>query len=360
MGDLHTDAGAGLRYSSDDEPGIRRRGHKRPRYVDDRTGRDVSDDATLARIRALAIPPAWTDVWICPRADGHVQATGRDAKGRKQYRYHADYRAHRESAKFADLVPFGESLGDLRRAIDADLRRHDLGQERVLALVLALLDRTAIRIGNESYAKANKTFGLTTLRDNHVDISGATVAFCFVGKSAKRHEVKLTDRRLAGLVRRCRDIPGQQLFQWQDDDGGRHGIQSDDVNGRLRELTGLDVTAKTFRTWHASVGAAALLAGQPLPESQRGVNSAVVEVCDEIASTLGNTRAVARASYVHPAVPAAFEAGVLHDWWRDGPSRSAGGLEPDERRLLAVLRKAKRRGLGSAPAKVTKATRSAA
>lgn len=349
-----------LRYCSDDAPGIRRRGHARPTYLDDRTGDPVRDEATLERIRALAIPPAWTDVWICPHPDGHVQATGRDAKGRKQYRYHADYRAQRETAKFADLVPFGEALGDLRKAIDADLRRPDLGQDRVLALVLALLDRTAIRIGNESYARANKTFGLTTLRDKHVDITGSTVAFCFVGKGAKRHEVEVTDRRLAPLVRRCRDIPGQQLFQWQDADGNRHGIQSDDVNGRLRELTGLDVTAKTFRTWHASVGAAALLAGQPLPESQRGVNSAVVEVCDEIAATLGNTRAVARASYVHPAVPAAFEAGLLHDWWRDGPTRSAGGLAPDERKLLAVLRKAKRRDLGAGPGKVTKGTRRAA
>jgi DNA topoisomerase-1 len=360
MGDRHTAADAGLRHSTDDAPGIRRRGRKRFTYVDDRDDSEVTDDATLDRIARLAIPPAWTDVWICRHARGHVQATGRDVKGRKQYRYHADYRAHRESTKFADLVPFGESLGGLRKAIDADLRRHDLGEDRVLALVLALLDRTAIRIGNESYAKANKTFGLTTLRDKHVDISGSTVAFCFVGKGSKRHEVTLTDRRLATLVRRCRDVPGQQLFQWQDDDGGRHGIQSDDVNRRLRELTGLEVTAKTFRTWHASVGAAALLAGQPLPESQRGANSAVVEVCDEIANTLGNTRTVARASYVHPVVPAAFEAGLLHDWWREGPTRSAGGLEPDERKLLVVLRKAKRRGLATAPAKVTKGARAAA
>jgi DNA topoisomerase I len=191
-----------LRYCSDDAPGLRRRGHKRPRYVDDRTGRVVDDEATLARIRSLAIPPAWTDVWICPHPDGHIQATGRDAKGRKQYRYHPEYRAQRESAKFADLVPFGEALGDLRRAIDADLRRPDLGQDRVVALVLALLDKTAIRIGNQSYAKANKTFGLTTLRDGHASIEGSTVAFCFVGKAGKRHEVKVSDRRLAGLVRR--------------------------------------------------------------------------------------------------------------------------------------------------------------
>jgi DNA topoisomerase I len=359
VGTDHIAVGAGLRYWTDDAPGLRRRGRSRFTYADDRSGHDVRDPATLDRIAALVIPPAWTDVWICPDPRGHIQATGRDAKGRKQYRYHADYRSQRESAKFADLVPFGESLGALRRAIDDDLDRRDLGEDRVLALVLALLDRTAIRIGNESYARANKTFGLTTLRDKHVEVSGSTVAFCFVGKGDKRHEVKLTDRRLAGLVQRCRDLPGQQLFQWEDPDGTRHVVQSDDVNARLRDLTGLDVTAKSFRTWHASVGAATLLAGQPLPGSARQANSAVVEVCEEVAVTLGNTRTVARASYVHPAVPAAFEAGLLHDWWRDGPSRAARGLEPEERKLLAVLRKARRRGLGASPVKVTRA-RSAA
>jgi DNA topoisomerase-1 len=351
--------GTALQHCTDDAPGLRRKGRKRFTYVDDRTGDEVHDPATLERIAALAIPPAWTDVWICPAANGHVQATGRDAKGRKQYRYHADFRAQRESEKFADLVPFGEVLGDVRAAIHDDLRGRGLDEDRVVALVLSLLDRTAIRIGNESYAKENKTFGLTTMRSNHVDVTGSKVAFCFVGKAGKAHEVSVEDRRLASLVRKCQQLPGQLLFQYEDDDGGLHPVRSDDVNQRLRALTGLDVTAKTFRTWHASVGAATLLAGQPLPESQRQANSAVVEVCEEVAATLGNTRTVARASYVHPAVPAAFEAGVLHDWWRDGPSRAAKGLTPAERKLLAVLRKARRRGLGLAP-KVTKATRSAA
>lgn len=334
-----------LRHSADDRPGIRRRGRKRFTYVDERTGRQVTRPAELERIAALAVPPAWTDVWICPDPVGHVQATGRDARGRKQYRYHRDYRARRESEKFADLIPFGEALGDLRRAIDTDLRHRDLGQERVLALVLSLLDRTAIRVGNESYARDNKTFGLTTLRSRHVDVRGGTMAFCFVGKGEKRHEVQVQDRRLASLVRRCRQLPGQLLFQWEDDDGTVHPVRSDDVNDRLREITGLDVTAKTFRTWHASVGAATLLAGQPLPGSAQAANSAVVEVCEEVAASLGNTRAVARASYVHPAVTASFEEGLLHDWWRDGPSRAAKGLDPEERRLLVVLRKAKARRL---------------
>jgi DNA topoisomerase-1 len=343
----------GLRHSADDRPGIRRRGTKRFTYTDDRTDHPVTDRATLDRIASLAIPPAWTGVWICRDPLGHIQATGRDAKGRKQYRYHPEYRAQRESEKFADLIPFGESLADLRSTIDADLRRGDLGEERILALVLSLLDRTAIRVGNESYARDNKTFGLTTMRARHADVHGSTVDFCFVGKGDKRHEVSVEDRRLATLVRRCRQLPGQLLFQWQDDDGALHPVRSDDVNDRLREVTGLDVTAKTFRTWHASVGAATLLAGQPLPESTRAANSAVVEVCEEVATSLGNTRTVARASYVHPAVTASFEAGVLHDWWRDGPSRSAKGLAPEERKLLAVLRRARRRGLGVARSAAT-------
>jgi DNA topoisomerase-1 len=334
-----------LRHSTDASPGIARRGRARFRYVDQRSGADVVDGTVLDRIAALAIPPAWQDVWICRDARGHVQATGRDARGRKQYRYHADYRARREEEKFADLVPFGEALGGLRHAIDDDLGRHDLGQDRVLALVLALLDRTAIRVGNESYAKENKTFGLTTLRSRHVSVGSSSIELCFIGKGDKRQTVSLHDRRLAGLVRRCSQLPGQLLFQWESDDGAVHPVRSDDVNRRLRELTDIDVTAKTFRTWHASVGAASLLAGHPLPASTRAAASAVVAVCDEVASTLGNTRAVARASYVHPAVPAAFEAGLLHRWWEAGPKRAAGGLEPEERRLLEVLRQSRRRRL---------------
>lgn len=352
-----------LRHSTDEMPGFRRCGRKRFTYIDQRTGKELRRRADLERIAALVIPPAWTDVWICADPRGHIQATGRDAKGRKQYRYHPSYRAHRESEKFADLIPFGEVLGDVRRRIADDLARRDLGEERVLALVLALLDRTAIRIGNESYARANATFGLTTMRSRHVAVNGSTIAFCFVGKGDKRHEVELNDRRLASLVRRCRQLPGQLLFQWEDGNGALHPVRSDDVNAALRDWTGLEVTAKTFRIWHASVGAASLLAGQPLPESARAANSAVVEVCEEVAASLGNTRAVARASYVHPAVTAAFEEGVLHDWWRDGPSRKAGGLDPEERKLLAVLRKARRRGLGTRPTPkggVTRATTSSA
>ena len=338
-----------LVHSSDEEPGIRRRrAGKRWHYVDP-SGKRITDRATIARIDALAIPPAWTDVWICPRPTGHVQATGRDARGRKQYRYHAVFRARREEVKFADLIPFGESLGGLRRQLDADLKLAGLPEERVLALVITLLDRTRMRVGNEDYAQTNKTFGLTTLRDRHVTFAGDGLTFCFVGKGGRKHDVCLDDPKLAKLVRRCRDLPGQQLFQWEDDDGVRHPVGSTRVNERIRELAGLDVTAKTFRTWGASVRAAELLAAEEPPETQRQAKAAVLEAVDEVAAELGNTRTVARASYVHPAVPAAYEAGRLAEWWADGPTRAAAGLLPEERRLLAVLRRARRAGLGIAP-----------
>jgi DNA topoisomerase-1 len=338
-----------LTHSSDDGPGIRRRGRKRFAYLDDR-GRPVTDPATLDRIASLAIPPAWTDVWICPRPDGHVQATGRDARGRKQYRYHPLFRARREEQKFADLIPFGEALGSLRARLDADLRLPGLPEEKVLALVVALLDRTRIRVGNDEYASTNGTFGLTTLRDRHVRFSEGGLRFCFVGKGGRRHDVCLDDARLARLVRRCRDLPGQQLFQFEDDGGELRPVGSAMVNERIRALSGLDVTAKTFRTWGATVRAAELLALNGEPATTREATSTVLEAVDEVAAELGNTRAVARASYVHPAVPAAYEAGRLAEWWADGPSRSAGGLEPPERKLLAVLRRARRAVLGTARA----------
>jgi DNA topoisomerase-1 len=342
------DAGE-LRYVRDDEPGLRRRGRRRFVYVEDLTGERVRDERVRERIRRLVIPPAWRDVWICADPLGHIQATGRDARGRKQYRYHPAYRALREREKFADLVPFGEALGDLRAQVQCDLALPGLCQERVVALAIDLLDRTAIRVGNEAYARDNRTFGLTTLRARHVEVSGSMVSFEFPGKGAHGYEIELVDRRLARLVRRCRQLPGQLLFQYLDEDGVVRPVRSDDVNDLLRALTGLDATAKTFRTWHATVRAARILADAGPPRSERAARSAVAAACDEVGDWLGNTRAVCRASYVHPAVPAAFEAGVLGGWWRDGPTRRAGNLDADERRLLAVLRRARRRGLGTAP-----------
>lgn len=342
---------ADLVHTSDADPGIRRRGRSRFRYVDDTTGEPVRHRPTLARIQALAVPPAWSDVWICTDERGHLQATGRDARGRKQYRYHAAFRAQREQEKFADLVPFGESLGAVRAAIDQDLAAGGWTHERVTALVLALLDRTHLRIGNERYADENRTFGLTTLRGRHLVADSGTVGLRFRGKGGTQVETTIDDRRLAGLVRRCSQLPGQMLFQWRDDDGELHPVRSSDVNERLRQLTDLAVSAKTFRVWGASLQAATLLADAGPPVSQREARRTVLEAVDEVAEHLGNTRAVCRASYVHPSVPAAYEAGRLEDWWRDGPSRSAQGLSADERRLLGVLRRARRASLGAAPAR---------
>jgi len=340
----------GLVFSSDDEPGIQRRGRQRFRYLDADTGKEVRDRNTLDRIDALVIPPAWASVWICRAANGHLQATGRDARRRKQYRYHTVYRSQRESEKFADLIPFGEALGPLRGRLRNDLGNKEWDFDHVVALVLALLDETHVRVGNEHYARENGTFGLTTLRNKHLKADGSTPVLHFVGKGGKEHEVAIDDRQLARQVRRCRQLPGQQLFQWVDVTGNRHPVRSGDVNERLRELTGIEVTAKTFRTWGATVRAAELLAESGAPATKTEANQTIVAAVDEVAEVLGNTRAVARSSYVHPAVVDAYEQGRLPDWWRDGPTRAASGLEPEERKLLAVLRKARRAGLGAAPA----------
>ena len=336
--------GDGLTFSSDSDPGIRRRGAKRFRYIDETSGHVVRAKSTLARIEGLVIPPAWTNVWICAAANGHIQATGRDARGRKQYRYHAAYRARREAEKFSDLVPFGEALGPLRTKVRDDLDGGEWDFDHVVALVLALLDTTHIRVGNEHYARENGTFGLTTLRNRHVRVDGRNARLHFVGKGGKEHDVDIEDRLLAKEVRRCLQLPGQLLFQWIDARGERHPVSSSDVNERLREVTGLDVTAKTFRTWGASVRAAALLAAAGEPANARESRSTVVAAIDEIADRLGNTRAVARASYVHPAIVTAYEQGRLADWWRDGPVRAGHGLRPEERKLLLVLRRARRAG----------------
>ena len=334
-----------LVHSSDDEPGIRRTGTKRFTYRDEVTGKDVRGRATLDRIAALAVPPAWTDVWICREANGHIQATGRDARGRKQYRYHHEFRARREAEKFADLLPFGEALGPLRKQVRADLRRTSWDSDRVLGLVLALLDTTLVRVGNEGYARDNGSYGLTTLRNRHLKGSARRPTLRFVGKGGLEHQVAIEDPALARLVRRCHQLPGHRLFQWEDDDGILRPVRSDDVNARLRDLTGLDVTAKSFRTWGATTTAAAALAAEDPPDTEREAKRTIVEAVDEVAEALGNTRAVARSSYVAPVVLTAYEAGRLQEWWAKGPSRAAGGLDADERRLLSVLRKARRAGL---------------
>jgi DNA topoisomerase-1 len=328
----------GLAYGSDSEPGLRRAGRAKVRYVDDRRGgRAVTDANTLERIRRLAIPPAWTDVWISPDPSSHLQATGRDARGRKQYRYHPDFRSQRDATKFDQLVAFGGALGGLRRRVDADLARPGLPADRVTALVVSLLDRTFLRVGNECYARDNGSFGLTTLRDRHAKVSGAMIRLRFVGKSAKVHEVAWTDLRLARLVRRCQDLPGQVLFQWVDDEGQRHPIRSDDVNIYLRRASDIDATAKTFRTWGATLLAAAGLAAvaDDVPPDLRP--RVVAQAMTIVADHLGNTPAVCRASYVHPVVITAFDQGCLGALWSAPPRRRPRDLVTEEHRLLHVL-----------------------
>jgi len=302
---------ARLRYVSDTSPGIARiRAGTGFRYLTAR-GKAVRDADTLHRIRALAIPPAWTRVWICPTATGHIQAVGRDARGRKQYRYHARWRAVRDETKYNRLIEFGRTLPRIRRRVQRDLVKPGLPRERVLATVVRLLERTLIRVGNTEYARHNGSFGLTTLRSRHVRVQGPRLRFVFRGKGGKSHTVDVTDRRLARIVLQCQDLPGYELFQYLDDAGRRQTIGSADVNGYLREITGREFTAKDFRTWAGTVLAAntlAVMAEKGSRPSKRQVAHAVKMV----AGRLGNTPSICRKCYVHPAIPAAFLESSLH------------------------------------------------
>jgi|SRR5436305_3402978 len=334
---------AGLRYVSDDRPGIRRRRHGQGlRYVDPQ-GRPVRDAKVLERIRKLAIPPAWTDVWICPLANGHLQATGRDARGRKQYRYHAEWRAVRDETKFGRMIAFGEALPKIRARVEEDLARPGLPREKVLAAVVRLLETTLIRIGNREYAKQNNSYGLTTLRNRHVDIQGSRLRFEFRGKSGKEHSVEIQDRRLARVVKQCRDLPGQTLFQYLDDDGVRQGIDSDDVNNYLREATGQEFSAKDFRTWGGTVLALAALLDIGGCEGEKEANRAVVEMVKQVSSELGNRPAICRKYYIHPVVIDTFVQGKLVEALAGTVEESeqddtTGGLRRLEAQVLTLLR----------------------
>lgn len=295
-----------LAYVNDAEPGIRRRRAGRGFSYTDSRGRRLADEKAIERIRALAIPPAWTDVWICEDPEGHIQATGRDQKGRKQYRYHERWAACRDEAKYGSLVDFAQALPRLRTAIDKDLQRRSLSFECVAAAVVRLLDKTMIRVGNPSYTRDNGSFGLTTLRDRHVEIDGANLRFAFKGKSGKEWRLKLSDRRIARIVKGAQDIPGQHLFQYFDEDGARRRIRSEDINAYIRDATGSPFTSKHFRTWGGSVLAADVLAATPLPETQVGQRRALNQAVDQVAAHLGNTRTVCRNCYIHPA--------LIEDW----------------------------------------------
>jgi len=329
---------AGLRYVSDTMPGIRRKKTGSGFSYVGPAGKTIKDAATLTRIRSLAIPPAYTDVWICPTPSGHLQATGRDARRRKQYRYHPRWREVRDETKFGRVLAFSEVLPRIRRRVQSDLSKQGLPREKVLATVVRLLDCTGIRIGNDEYARANRSFGLTTLRDRHVEVSGSNIRFEFRGKSGKAYNVSLNDRRLARIVQRCQALPGEDLFQYLDDDGVRQTIGSGDVNDYLRAISGEEFTAKDFRTWSGTKLAVAALTEIGTWTSQRQAKSNILKAVDRVAEQLNNTRAVCRKYYVHPAVLDAYTAGHMLEALQNGTRPAARTeLDGDEAAVARLL-----------------------
>lgn len=334
---------AGLRYVTDDAPGVTRRRAGRGWAYYGVDGPKITDEKRIAWFNRLAIPPAWTDVWICPDRRGHLQATGRDARGRKVYRYHPRWRDVREEAKYERMLAFARVLPRIRQRIEEDLARPGLPREKVLAAVVALLERTRVRVGNEEYARDNRSFGLTTLRNRHARIRGGTMTFAFKGKAGKEHEVELADRRLARIVARCQELPGQQLFQYvDDDDGQRRAVTSDDVNVYLREITGHDFTAKDFRTWAGTVLAAMALQEFQAFDDAAQAKKNVVRAIESVAEKLGNTPAVSRASYVHPQIIDAYLEGDLLREVREEADRKLrhelAELTSEEAAVYALLR----------------------
>jgi DNA topoisomerase-1 len=326
----HSAAAAGLRHVSDAAPGISRRRAGRGFTYTGPDGRTVRDRATLARIRALAIPPAWTEVWIAADPKGHIQATGRDARRRKQYRYHPSWHEVRHETKFGRMLAFSAALPKIRRALAADLSLPGLPRRKVLATVVRLLECTKIRVGNDEYARANRSYGLTTFRDRHVAVNGSTLHFEFRGKSGKPHTVDVADRRLARIVARCQAIPGEELFQYLDEDGARQTIDSGDVNDYIREIAGEEFTAKDFRTWAGTVLASEALLALGVPSSEREAKANILAAIDKVAGQLNNTRAVCRKYYVHPEVLAAYGEGVL--------AEVLGGRGALEQRVTRLLK----------------------
>ncbi|MDN4040227.1 DNA topoisomerase IB [Massilia sp. YIM B02443] len=332
---------AGLRYVHDDRPGIRREAVKDGfRYLDAK-GEPVTDESTLARIKRLVIPPAWTEVWICPQANGHLQATGRDARGRKQYRYHAKWREARDEVKYERMLKFGQALPLIRLEVDRALKLPGLPREKVLATIVYLLEATMMRVGNEEYARTNKSFGLTTLRNRHAKVDGSDVEFSFRGKSGVYHKVKVHDRRLARIVARSRDLPGQELFQYVDEDGATHSIDSSDVNDYLRTITGEEYTAKDFRTWSGTVLAALALQEFEKFDSEAQAKKNIVRAIESVAEKLGNTPSICRKCYVHPAVLDAYLEGaaleVLRERTEEKLAEDLHALQPEEAAVLAML-----------------------
>jgi DNA topoisomerase-1 len=327
---------AGLRYVSDKTPGFRRLGTKKVfRYLDT-SGHVIKSPSTLGRIQRLAIPPAWTDVWICPSAEGHIQAVGRDARGRKQYRYHSQWRETRDETKYHRMAAFGKALPKIRSRVARDLKEKQLTRNKVLATVVRLLETTFIRVGNKEYTDQNGSFGLTTLRERHVDVRGNQVRFCFRGKSGVKHAIDIEDKTLARTVRRLRDLPGYELFRYYDDEGQLSTLGSADVNEYVREAAGDDFTAKDFRTWAGTMLAAEALKGcsfSTSKEAQRNVKAAIADV----AARLGNTPAVCRKCYIHPIIL----DGYLNQTFpaKLAAAKARGRLSAHEGAVLSFLRK---------------------
>jgi DNA topoisomerase I len=328
---------AGLRYVSDKTPGIRREmGPLGFKYIAT-TGHVIRTKSEITRINKLAIPPAWTNVWICPDPRGHIQATGRDAKGRKQYRYHHDWRQYRDEDKYGRMIGFAGVLPKIRQRTNADLAAPGLTRNKVLAAVVQLLEKSLIRVGNDEYAKKNRSFGLTTLRNRHVEVRGAKVTFEFKGKSGVQHSVDVEDRRLAKIIKECQELPGQELFVYIDESGEHRDVGSADVNGYLQEITGAEFTAKDFRTWAGTVLACTALQEIKGFDTQARAKKNVVRAVEAVAGMLGNTKAVCRKSYIHPAVIDSYMDGsLLPAFSRNGSTRKRG-LRADEAAVLAFL-----------------------
>jgi DNA topoisomerase I len=332
---------AGLRYVSDESPGYTRRRRGKKFVYFDTDGRAISDETRVLRLNRLAIPPAYTDVWICPAPNGHLQATGRDDRGRKQYRYHERWREERDENKYERMVAFGEALPMIRRRIKRDLRRRGLPREKVLATVVQLLEKTFIRVGNQEYARENKSFGLTTMRTRHVDVKGARLRFRFRGKSGHEHDIGMEDKRVAKIVRKLQELPGQEVFQYLDEEGVRHQITSEDVNKYLQEITGEEFTAKDFRTWAGTVMAAMALRAQKAFENKSQAKKNVKAAIGAVARILGNTPAICRKCYVHPAVLETYLDGDLIEGLKKKNEQalrdSLSDLRSEEAAVLAFL-----------------------
>ena len=332
---------AGLRYVSDERAGYTRRRRGKKFVYFDTDGKAITDETRVLRLNRLAIPPAYTDVWICPSPNGHLQATGRDDRGRKQYRYHERWREERDENKYEKMVVFGQALPKIRRRIKRDLRRRGLPREKVLATVVQLLEKTFIRVGNQEYARENKSFGLTTMRDRHVNVKGARLRFRFRGKSGQEHDIGTEDRRVATIVKKLQELPGQEVFQYLDEEGARHKITSEDVNSYLQAITGEKFTAKDFRTWAGTVMAAMALGAQEPFENKSEAKKNVKAAIGAVAKILGNTPAICRKCYVHPAVLETYLDGDLIEGLKRKTeqtlSESLDDLRAEEAAVLTFL-----------------------